>query len=65
MPRPCGGTADTGDDGYLMAFTGTRGRSPSYLAILDAANLEADPTAEAHLPVRVPAGFHGTWVPSS
>ncbi|WP_437666385.1 carotenoid oxygenase family protein [Sorangium sp. So ce1182] len=48
-----------------MTFAHDRGRCPSYLAILDAASLEADPTAEVHLPARVPAGFHGNWVPIS
>ncbi|XYI01438.1 carotenoid oxygenase family protein [Sorangium sp. So ce1128] len=65
VPRSRCGTAETGDDGYLMTFAHDRGRGTSYLAILDAANLEADPIAEVHLPVRVPAGFHGNWVPSS
>ncbi|XXT25538.1 carotenoid oxygenase family protein [Sorangium sp. So ce429] len=59
VPRPRGGTADTGDDGYLMTFAHDRGRGTSYLAILDAAKLEADAIGEVHLPVRVPAGFHG------
>ncbi|WP_437312204.1 carotenoid oxygenase family protein [Sorangium sp. So ce388] len=57
--RTRGGTADTGDDGYLMTFAHDCGRGTSYLAILDAANLVADPIAP------VPPGFHGNWVPSS
>ncbi|WP_437614273.1 carotenoid oxygenase family protein [Sorangium sp. So ce834] len=60
MPGARRGAADTGDEGYLMTFAHDRGRGTSYLAILDAANVEADPIAEVHLPVRVPAGFHGS-----
>ncbi|GAA3135590.1 carotenoid oxygenase family protein [Streptosporangium carneum] len=51
------------DDGYLMTFAHDRSRGTGYLAILDAADLAAAPVAEIHLPVRVPAGFHGNWVP--
>lgn len=51
------------DDGYLMTFAHDRSRQTSYLAILDAADLTAPPIAQVHLPVRIPTGFHGTWVP--
>ncbi|RAY14079.1 dioxygenase [Actinomadura craniellae] len=51
------------DDGYLMTFAHDRSRGTGYLAILDAADLAARPVAEVHLPVRVPTGFHGTWLP--
>jgi carotenoid cleavage dioxygenase-like enzyme len=33
------------------------------LVILDADNLAAPPAARVHLPRRVPAGFHGNWLP--
>jgi carotenoid cleavage dioxygenase len=52
-----------GGDGYLVAFAHDRGAGTSYLVIIDAADVAADPVAEVHLPVRVPAGFHGSWVP--
>ena len=29
--------------------------------LIDAQNFEAGPVARVMLPVRVPAGFHGTW----
>jgi carotenoid cleavage dioxygenase len=35
------------------------------MVILDASNMEADPVAEIHLPRRVPAGFHGSWIPDA
>ncbi|GAA5043414.1 carotenoid cleavage dioxygenase [Thermocatellispora tengchongensis] len=56
-----GATAE--NDGYLMTFAHDRASDRSYLAILDAADLAAPPLAEVHVPVRVPAGFHGNWVP--
>ncbi|WP_157253778.1 carotenoid oxygenase family protein [Nonomuraea typhae] len=57
---PRGGTPG---DGYLMTFVHDRPRGAGYLAILDAADLSARPIAEVRLPVRVPAGFHGSWLP--
>jgi carotenoid cleavage dioxygenase len=50
------------DDGYLMTFAHDRSRGTGYLAILDAADLSAEPVAQVHLPVRVPTGFHGNWL---
>jgi carotenoid cleavage dioxygenase len=50
-------------DGVLLTFAHDRGRGTSYLAILDADDLPAEPLAEIHVPTRVPAGFHGSWVP--
>lgn len=49
-------------EGFLMTnvFDEVSGRS--YLAILDAENVEAGPVARAHLPHHVPVGFHGQWV---
>ena len=32
--------------------------------ILDATDVAAGPVAQVHIPVRVPAGFHGTWLPA-
>ena len=39
---------------------------PSYATgmLLDAQDFTAPPVATVHLPVRVPFGFHGNWVPS-
>jgi carotenoid cleavage dioxygenase len=52
------------DDGFLLTFAHDRAEDTSYLLILDAGDVAAAPIAEVHLPVRVPAGFHGTWLPA-
>ncbi|MEY4228637.1 MAG: hypothetical protein RLZ84_1229 [Actinomycetota bacterium] len=51
------------DDGYVMALRHDTSSNTSDLAIFDAHALDADPVAVVHLPVRVPNGFHGNWVP--
>jgi carotenoid cleavage dioxygenase len=33
--------------------------------VLHAQDLGGGPVAEVHLPVRVPFGFHGNWVPDA
>jgi carotenoid cleavage dioxygenase len=52
-------------DDVLLTFVHDRGAGTSYLAVLDADDLAGDPLAEVHVPVRVPGGFHGTWVDSA
>ncbi len=58
-----GATAE--DDGYLLSFLFDESTQKSELIIVDASNMAADPVARVHLPVRVPAGFHGSWVGNS
>jgi carotenoid cleavage oxygenase len=50
------------DEGVLMGYVYDRPSDRSELAILDAQTLEG--IASIKLPHRVPAGFHGNWVPS-
>ncbi len=50
------------DDGYAMAFVHNPDRGATDLVILPAQDFTADPVATVHLPVRVPLGFHGSWV---
>jgi carotenoid cleavage dioxygenase len=50
------------DDGVLMGFVYDSATDRSELAILDAQTM--DDVASIHLPHRVPAGFHGNWVPT-
>jgi carotenoid cleavage dioxygenase len=49
-------------DGWLLAVIYRAATRRSDLAVLDAAALAAGPVALAHLPVRVPDGFHGAWL---
>lgn len=48
------------DDGYLLTYSHDRAAGTSYLLVLDAGSLET--IAEVHLPVRIPGGFHGSFV---
>lgn len=52
-------------EGWLLLFAYDRTTDTSHLAILDAQDVAAGPVARIHLPVRVPYGFHGLWVPES
>jgi len=56
--------AATGEDaGWLMCYVYDKSRDRSAFVILDASNVAAPPVAVVPLPVRVPAGFHGNWIP--
>ena len=50
------------DDGYLVSFTADMVGN-SQVHIIDAQDISAPPLAKVKLPQRVPAGFHGVWVP--
>jgi carotenoid cleavage dioxygenase len=54
--------ADEGD-GWLMTLVHQGETDASSLYILNAEDLCGEPQAVIHLPQRVPAGFHGNWVP--
>lgn len=51
------------DDGWLIAFRYRHDGGPTDLMILSAQDIQAEPVALVHLPVRVPLGFHGWWAP--
>lgn len=51
------------DDGVLMGYVYDQASDRSELAILDAQTLED--VASIKIPHRVPAGFHGNWVPTA
>ena len=51
------------DDGWIMSYVYDAGRDASDVVILDAQGFSDDPVATIPLPVRVPFGFHGNWLP--
>ncbi len=50
------------DDGYLMFYTYDDATGTSDFVVLDARNIESDPIARVKLGVRIPFGFHGSWI---
>lgn len=50
------------DDGYLMGYVFDRHQATSALWIIDTRYLCEYSLAKIHLGVRVPNGFHGTWM---
>ena len=53
------------DEGYLMAYAHDLGGGRTDLVILAAQDFAGEPVARIHLPVRVPLGFHGSWIADS
>ena len=51
------------DDGWVLTLVHEPELGTSALYVLHAADLDGEAQAVVHLPVRVPAGFHGNWVP--
>jgi carotenoid cleavage dioxygenase len=52
------------DEGWILSVAYDATRDASDLVILDATSFGGPPVATVHLPVRVPFGFHGSWVPT-
>jgi carotenoid cleavage dioxygenase len=50
------------DEGYLLAYAHDLDGGNSDLLILAAQDFVGEPVARIHLPVRVPLGFHGSWI---
>lgn len=58
-------SAEAGEDeGWLLAPVHDRATDRSDVIVLDARDVTAPPVATVHLPVRIPFGFHGSWVAS-
>lgn len=53
------------DEGYLATYVYDKNSDTSAFCLFDATNVAAGPIAKVPLPVRVPVGFHGVWVPDS
>ncbi|QAU23454.1 hypothetical protein EO087_05215 [Dyella sp. M7H15-1] len=56
--------AKTEDDGWLLCCVYRHATDTSDVIVLDARDVAAGPVAIVHLPTRIPAGFHGTWLAS-
>jgi carotenoid cleavage dioxygenase len=59
---PCA-TDDAEDHGWLLSYVYDMQTDRSSVVILNAQDVEGDPQAVIELPVRVPLGFHGNWIP--
>lgn len=62
VPRSAGAAEG---DGWLLAVTWRAAENRSDLLIYDTGDIAKGPVATAHLPVRVPFGFHGAWRPAT
>ncbi len=51
-------------DGWLLVCAYRSETDCTDVLVLDAQHPEDDPVATVHLPRRIPAGFHGAWIPS-
>lgn len=58
------GSKDEGE-GWLLSYIWDRSTDLSGLGVFDALDVAAGPIAQVKLPVRVPFGFHGTWIDES
>ncbi|MDI5964392.1 carotenoid oxygenase family protein [Streptantibioticus silvisoli] len=61
VPAPDAGRDE--DAGWLLSIVSDRAGAGSDLLVLDAHDMSR--VATVHLPRRVPAGFHGSWVPDA
>ena len=53
----------SGMEGGLEHPSGGFDSGHAQLLVIDATDISAGPVARVMLPLRVPYGFHGTWVP--
>jgi carotenoid cleavage dioxygenase len=53
------------DDGYVFSFVFDPDRRATDLLILASQDFTGAPVAKVHLPIRVPLGFHGSWIPDA
>jgi carotenoid cleavage dioxygenase len=51
-------------DGWVLSFVYDASEERSDLVVLDASSFSGPPQAVVHLPVRVPHGLHGSFVPA-
>ncbi len=53
------------DGGYIASYVYDKNTQATAFCLFDATAISSGPIAKVHLPVRVPVGFHGVWVPDS
>ncbi|KAL8161751.1 hypothetical protein V2J09_013240 [Rumex salicifolius] len=61
IPRESGTTSEE-DDGYLIFFSHDEAIGKSFVNVIDAKTMSADPVAVVELPNRVPYGFHAFFI---
>ncbi len=59
VPKP---DAKAEDEAWFLSFVHDQTNNRSELIVLDAQDWSRPPLARVMLPVRVPFGFHGTWI---
>lgn len=59
-PRP--GSTEEGD-GWILACVHRAATDTTDVVVLEATDVAAGPVATVELPRRIPAGFHGAWLP--
>lgn len=52
------------DDGWILACVYRSDSDTTDVVVLDAGDITCPPVATVHLPRRIPAGFHGAWIPA-
>lgn len=57
--------SDAPDRGWWITFTTRFSTGTSSMVVIPAADPAAGPVAEIRMPVRVPLGLHGSWLPAS
>lgn len=61
---PAAGATDE-DAGCLLTVVSDLNADASRMLVLDASDLSLPPVATVHLPRRVPAMIHGSWIPDT
>jgi carotenoid cleavage dioxygenase-like enzyme len=54
-----------GGPGWLLSYLYDAARDASDVVVMDIDHPQDAPVATIHLPVRVPYGFHGSWLPAA
>lgn len=65
VSRPSNSGDPDEDDGWLLVCVYRHLSDTTDIVVLDATDLTAAPCATIHLPSRIPAGFHGSWLPAA